>query len=138
MERKKRPVSVTVAACLVLLIGILTLILTLLPTSEWQEKVGAMASQVGVSSYVVTGWIIVKSVVRLICGVGMMLRQNWSRWLFLIFGCLVILLTGFVFGFENVNILNIVLYGILFWLLTTSQASEYFKPGISEPSISSE
>ncbi len=124
-EVVKRPKSVTVVSWLLIIRGGLTLIYLLV----WVAPVSVSERHIPVLLVVLVASLI-NSVFWLVTAIGMLKGHNWAKILYLAVTP-IILVSSFLSGIEGPlrmsAILWVIFYLILFFALTTSEATAYFK-----------
>lgn len=110
MNEKKRPVAVTIVACLYLLVGVGGLI------GHFHEIVPINRDGVLVA---------VTEILAIVAGAFMLRGQNWARWLALAWMAFHVVLSAFPPGIPLV--MHCVFLVVIAWALLQRSAGEYFR-----------
>ena len=118
----KRPRSVTVISWIFIAVGSIALLTSLLPkTPETQQRLAEFRSEHSLQNVL----IFAGPVLAVICGVFMLLRFNWARWLLVVwFGINVL---GNVLHSPLRLLLPGLLFGVAIYFLFRPQATAYFQ-----------
>jgi hypothetical protein len=127
MEPNRRPVVVTIAAWVIIILSALSLLSSLLtPLALISPQGRQKIEETGQSIASILIWGIVAGVVGLICGIAIFNGVNWGRILYLIFNPVVMILQWLLYGFKPMSFVGIGIYAVLLILLTTTAASQFF------------
>ena len=129
-----RPLSLTIIAILSVLYGSLSLIpklLFVIPSEQGalaHQLLEAMSSSgvVALPSRLHVAHGIAGSFVWMIAGIYLWKGRNWSRWLMLVWGMTVLLLTLSAYGYSGPFPLKCGTYLVLLYFLFRSRSSHYF------------
>jgi hypothetical protein len=108
----KRPLSITIIAWLFIAVGIIALTYHSIHFSE---------------EHIV--WILFVRFLAMVCGVGMLFRQNWARWLTTAWLAYHVYLSIHHRAFEL--IVHALLFLLIIYFLFRSESSAYFRGGNS-------
>ena len=106
-----RPRSVTVISWILIIFGTLGLFALFAAGSA----LGSMAV-----------WGIIGVAVSIVCGVAMLVGQNWGRLVYIIFTPVSFLIEGFGMGFAASQLVQVALYAVIVYFLIQGKASEFF------------
>jgi hypothetical protein len=138
MEANKRPVVVTIAAWVIIILSALSLLSSLLtPLALVSPQGRQKIEETGQSIASILIWGIVAGVVGLICGIAIFNGVNWGRILYLIFNPVVMILQWLLYGFKPMSFVGIGIYAVLLILLTTTAAGQFFGKS-AQPATESE
>lgn len=130
MAGLKRPTSVTVIAIIIIVFNGLGLVATLASTGN--PAVQQAYEKMGVSVAFVVGMTLVSSAVFLAAAIGMLMRHNWARLLYLVGIPVSIVIGWLVFGFNPFQLVGVALYVVFLILLTRPKVNDYFA-GVAPP-----
>lgn len=116
MDSNKRPWSVTIIAILYLAVGILGFVF------HFRESLAAPREGV---------WIELTEVLAILCGVYLLRRRNWARWLAVAWMAFHVVLSAF--GRPRELVVHGIFCAIIVWLLFRADAARYFGGAPIEP-----
>jgi hypothetical protein len=116
MNADKRPISVTILACVYLLVGVGGFAVHL------RELLARHPDAVGIE---------VTELTAIVCGVFLLRGQNWARWLALAWIALHIILSAFRAIPELV--IHAVFCAVFAWVLFRPEAARYFRGAQLDP-----
>jgi hypothetical protein len=132
---RKRPTSVTIIACFLIIISVLGLLAALFiaPSPRFRQYVlerGWTTIQAYQRDLAVRMLLVVFSYSTYLCsGIAMLKGLNWGRMLYLCYQPINRILAFLIRGLYYGDILSITLYIIFLVLLTRPAASAFFRPG---------
>jgi hypothetical protein len=115
MSFSKRPISVTILACLYLAVGAGGFVL------HFRELLAHHPDAVGIE---------VTELVAILCGVFMLLGHNWARWLAVAWIAFHVALSAFHSLAEFA--IHAVFCALIAWILFRPEAARYFRAARSE------
>jgi len=120
MDRKKRPTSVAVIGWILILLGGLSVMMSLLTImSGFQPlKPGGMT--------ILGFWSLVGAAIIVVSGIAILKGLNWGRLLYLVFMPVSIVLQGLLLGFTPAHIFGLILYIVILVFLVSPAASTFF------------
>ncbi|HEY2001783.1 MAG TPA: hypothetical protein VGG80_05665 [Acidobacteriaceae bacterium] len=116
MNANKRPISVTILACVYLLVGVGGFAVHL------RELLARHPDAVGIE---------VTELTAIVCGAFLLRGQNWARWLALAWIAFHVILSAFHAIPELV--IHAVFCGVFAWMLFRPDAARYFRGARVEP-----
>lgn len=120
----ERPKSVTVIAWIIIITSIVAIPMFLVNLNDPKFK-EALSKQTFPMSilYIQLG---IEVLVRLASGIGMLKAQDWSRYLYLTWGLLGLILATFTFSYKTAVIPSIIVLGLIAFFLYRPAANQYF------------
>ncbi|HEY3988765.1 MAG TPA: hypothetical protein VGM02_05660 [Acidobacteriaceae bacterium] len=115
MNSNKRPISITILACVYLAIGALTF------AAHFHELLARQQD---------AGWVELTEFTAVLCGIFLLRGHNWARWLALAWIAFHVVLSAFHAIPEFV--IHSVFCVAIAWLLFRPAAAQYFRDGGSE------
>lgn len=116
MSSSKRPISVTILACLYLAVGAGGFVV------HFRELLAHHPDAVGIE---------VTELVAILCGVFLLLGHNWARWLAVAWIAFHVVLSAFHSIAEFA--IHAVFCALIAWILFRPEATRYFRAARSEP-----
>jgi hypothetical protein len=117
MNSSKRPLSVTIIGCIFVAIGIIA---TAVHGAE-------LKGQAPVQQDVV--WAVLVSLVALVCGIYMLRRSDWARWLAMAWLAFHVLLS---IHSRQELVVHSALFAVFAYFLFRTEARAYFRPARTE------
>ena len=111
----KRPLSVTFVACVYLLVGTAGFV------AHFKESVADPADGV---------WIMLTELVAIVCGIFLLRRANWARWLALAWMLFHVALS---YPVVRQLVMHGVICALIAWFLFNPGANRYFRGAPIEP-----
>jgi hypothetical protein len=116
MNANKRPISVTILACVYLAVGVGGFVV------HFRELLARHPDAVGIE---------VTELTAIVCGVFLLRGHNWARWLALAWIAFHVVLSAF-HAIPELTV-HALLCAVFAWLLFRPEAARYFRGAQSEP-----
>lgn len=133
MAQTERPTTVTLVAWLVILMGAMTLLAV--PYVLRMPDAHDMLEEAGRSVAVAVGTSAVGGALGVACGLAMLRAANWGRLLYLWVTPLLIVVGWILYGFSARDLPSVVFYVVVLGLLTTPDASGFFRGDASARAV---
>ena len=121
----KRPTSITIIAWLLIALTVLGLIGAF--TMGSNPAMAAALAQMKMSLAMYQGWIVLNSIVTLICAYGFLKGYPWSRVLYVVFGVIGLVVGFYTSPMKAAILISLVILVIFAFFLFRENANDWFQ-----------